>query len=72
MFKEEFKIIGARILYYRKLRGMTQEFLATEVGISPSYLCRIEGGKYQGIPLATLLSIAEKLGVNIIKLLEEA
>lgn len=37
--------IGSKILYYRRIRKMTQLELATAVGISESYLSKIERGK---------------------------
>lgn len=70
-FTWEYKKIGAKILYYRKLRGYTQEVLAFKTGISPAYLSRIErGANTEGVPLATFMKIAKALGVNISKLLE--
>ena len=42
MFASRYKKIGAKIVFYRKLKSMTQEKLAEEVGITPQYLSRIE------------------------------
>lgn len=42
MFASRYKKIGAKIVFYRKLKSMTQEKLADEVGITPQYLSRIE------------------------------
>lgn len=70
-FIEEYKQIGAKIVYYRKLRGYTQETLAFRTGISAAYLSRIErGANTKGVPLFTFMKIAKALGVNISKLLE--
>lgn len=71
MFERRFRIIGVKILYYRKIKGWTQAELATKVGISPSYLSRIESGKYQGVPISTLMSISVSLDIDLVKLIEE-
>lgn len=71
MFALQYKKLGARIVYYRKINGLTQEKLAEEVGISPQYLSRIENGNYPKIvSLSTLMRIAEKLNVTISTLTE--
>ena len=73
MFAVQYKKIGAQIVYYRKLKGVTQEKMASEVGISPQYLSRIENGSYpKSVSLSTLMRIAGYLGVPISKLLENA
>jgi len=43
--EELFKIIGAKITYYRRLKGVRQIDLAMETGISEQYLSRIEHGE---------------------------
>lgn len=69
MFATQYKMIGARIVYYRKIRGMTQEYLAEIVGISPQYLSKIENGNYsKSVSFSVLMRIAEKLNVKIEKL----
>lgn len=58
--------IGAKILYYRTLRRMTQAELAEKVNMSESSIGRIERGKYNnGAPISTLLDIAAGLGVEL-------
>ena len=65
-------MIGARIVYYRKIRGMTQEYLAEIVGISPQYLSKIENGNYsKSVSFSVLMRIAEKLNVKIEKLVHD-
>lgn len=72
MFAIQYKQIGARIVYYRKLKGITQEKLAENVGISPQYLSRIENGSYpKSVSLSTLIRIADKLDVPVSKLVED-
>lgn len=71
MFAMRYKQIGAQIVYYRKIKGITQEKMAVEVGISPQYLSRIENGSYpKSVSLSTLMRIADYLGVPISKLME--
>lgn len=71
MFALRYKKIGARIVFYRKLKSMTQEKLAEEVGITPQYLSRIENGGYsKNVSLSTLMKIAGVLNVTMSKLME--
>ena len=61
-----FKQIGAKIAYYRTLRGMHQVVLAEKIGISSSVLSRIERGKYnENVSVSMLLDIAEGLGIAV-------
>lgn len=72
MFATQYKMIGARIVYYRKIRGMTQEYLAEIVGISPQYLSKIENGNYRkSVSFSVLMRIAEKLNIKIEKLVHD-
>lgn len=50
------KIIGKRIQYYRKKKGLTQEKLSEMLGITPHYLSALERGIYN-IKLETLVRI---------------
>lgn len=71
MFASRYKKIGAKIVFYRKLRSMTQEKLAEEVGITPKYLSRIENGGYtKSVSLSTLMMIAGALDVTMSQLME--
>ena len=71
MFALRYKKIGAKIVFYRKLRSMTQEKLAEEVGITPQYLSRIENGGYtKSVSLSTLMMIAGALDVTMSQLME--
>lgn len=49
---------------WREYRGMTQEALAEQAGISKAYLCQIETGKRQGA-VKTLKALAGVLGVAL-------
>lgn len=72
MFAMRYRKIGAKIVYYRLLKDMTQEQLAEKVGISPSYLSKIEHGKYdRNIPFTTLLLIARALEIDVCEIIKE-
>ena len=61
-----YKLVGAKVLYYRTLEGLTQEELANKIHINVSTLSRIERGKYnQGVSLAMLFDIAEGLNIEV-------
>ena len=69
--EEEYKNIGLKIAYYRKLQGLTQEKLADKLGVATSYIGQIEAaGMYKPISLTTLLRIAEALDTPAYKFLE--
>ena len=64
--------IGSKILYYRRIRKMTQLELATAVGISESYLSKIERGKNNSISsLGIFLNIVKELNVKIEDIVED-
>ena len=61
-----YRVIGAKIAYYRTLRQLSQRELANKVSLSTSTLGRIERGKYNnGVPISTLLDIAEGLKIEL-------
>lgn len=61
--------IGAKIIYYRTLKQMTQAELAEKVHMSQSSIARIERGRYNnGASISTLLDIAEGLNVDLTSL----
>ncbi|MBI9051379.1 MAG: helix-turn-helix transcriptional regulator [Anaerolineaceae bacterium] len=55
------------IRVYRDYRGLTQEKLAAEVGISVPYLSQLEGGKRKG-SLDVVSRVARALRVDLEKL----
>lgn len=70
-FEQEYKQIGLKIAYYRKLNGLTQEKLADRLGVATSYIGQIEAaGMYKPISLTTLLRIAQALETPVYKFLE--
>lgn len=62
--------VGLKIAYYRKLRGLTQEQLAEDVGLTPAFIGHIEAPNInKGISLDTLFDIAEALDIPAYKFL---
>ena len=71
-FRAQYIRFGLKVQYYRKLRGMTQEDFADRVGISWSYLAKIESPtRVFGVSMETLFKMAEVLNVPASKLFEE-
>lgn len=73
-YREEFRILGLRIAYYRKMRGLTQEQFAELIGRSVSFVSQIEannGAAVKGISLESLFAISDKLNVPVSKLFEK-
>lgn len=69
---EYYKIIGQTIKKYRKQKALTQEQLADKIGISISYLTKIEAPNCdQPFSLEVLLDISEVLDISIHQLLED-
>ena len=61
-----YRLIGAKIAYYRTLRQMTQAELAKRANLSKGSIGRIERGRYnKGVPIWTLLDIAEALRIDL-------
>ncbi len=73
-YREKFRVLGLRIAYYRKLRGMTQEQMAEAIGRSVSFVGQIEANNaavVKGVSLETLFLISEKLGIPVSRLFED-
>lgn len=71
-YPQEYIRFGLKVQYYRKLRGYTQEALADKVGISWSYLAKIESPTRPfGVSMETLFDISKALDVPVSKLFEE-
>lgn len=58
-----YKKIGAKIIYYRKLRGWTQIQLSKMTGISTNRISKIECGK-QNSNLNDIFIIAKALNID--------
>lgn len=61
-----YRQIGRKIAYYRRLRNLTQEELASRINISTSTLSKIECGRYNNnLSLSMLLAIADGLNIEL-------
>lgn len=64
IYTEQYRQIGLKIAYYRKLRGLTQEELAEQVGLTPAYIGHLEAPSIsKALSLDTLFDIAAVLDV---------
>lgn len=69
--KQEYKMIGLNIAYYRKLEGIAQLQLSEQINISRTHMSNIEAPNMPtSISLDTLLDIADSLGVPVANLLD--
>ena len=65
-YEEEYKKIGQNIAKYRKQKGLSQEELANEVGISYSYIIQIEAPNVvKKMSLEVLFDIAYCLEIDV-------
>lgn len=63
-YSEQYRQIGLKIAYYRKLRGLTQEELAEKIDLTPAYIGHVEAPNVEkAVSLDTLFSIARVLEV---------
>lgn len=70
-FKDYYKMIGLKVAYYRKLKGLTQEQLAEIMGVGTSFLGQIEAVNIaKSISLDTLFRISKALDVPPHKFLD--
>lgn len=66
----EEKTFGERLKRYRKAKGLTQQVLAGQIGVSDKTVSRWESdGGYPDVP--TLIPLARALGVTVDELLDE-
>lgn len=69
--KQEYKMIGLNIAYYRKLKGITQLQLAEQINISRTHMSNIEAPNMPtSISLDRLFDIADALEVPVASLLD--
>lgn len=61
-------VLGAQVRDLRRSRGLTQEGLAEELGVTPRYLAGIERGE-RNLTLDSVDALAEQLGVDALVLL---
>lgn len=68
--RQEYKMIGLNIAYYRKLKGLTQLQLAESINISRTHMSNIEAPNMPtSISLDTLFDIADALEISADRLL---
>lgn len=68
---DKYKRLGLKISYYRKVKGMTQEQLAEELGKSLSFIGAVEAPNIdRTISLDTLFDISDVLEKPASKLLD--
>ena len=65
------KVVGANIRKVRTARAISQEALAHDAGIAPSFLSQIENGK-RSPTVTTLAALAQALGVRITEFFQGA
>ena len=59
-FFENYRMLGARISYYRKIHGLSQLQLAEQINISRTHMSRIETAEC-AVSLDVIFKIAEVL-----------
>lgn len=70
IYTERYRQIGLKIAYYRKLRGLTQEELAEQVGLTPAFIGHLEAPNIsKALSLDALFDIAMILDVPPYKFL---
>ena len=70
MFESEYRKIGARVVYWRRIRCLSQEKLAEKSSISRGRLSEIEHGKGPS-SLETLLLICSVLHITLGQLVSD-
>lgn len=71
-YEEQYIRFGLKVQYYRKLRGLTQEAFADQIGKSWSFVAKIESPtRAFGVSMETLFKIADVLQVPVAKLFED-
>ena len=64
IYADKYRQIGLKIAYYRKLRGLTQEELAEQVGLTPAFIGHLEAPNIpKALSLDTLFDIASILDI---------
>ena len=69
-YQSEYRQLGLKIAYYRKLRGLTQEELAERIERTPAFIGHVEAPNInKAVSLDTLFAIAEVLEIPAYKFL---
>lgn len=65
VYADKYRQIGLKIAYYRKLRRLTQEELAEQIGLTPAFIGHLEAPNVtKALSLDTLFDIAVALEVS--------
>ena len=69
--KQLLKLIGAKVAFYRTLRGLKQQELADRVNMRRSTINKVERGSYNdNLSIDMLITLANGLNINVRMLLE--
>ena len=69
-YESEYRQLGLKIAYYRKLRGLTQEQLAEKIDKSAAFIGHVEAPNVdKAVSFDTLFDIARALDVSPYKFL---
>lgn len=69
-YRDQYRSLGIKIGYYRRLRGFTQEQLAEKIGKETAYLGSVEAPNIErAISLDMLFDIADALEIPAYKFL---
>lgn len=72
-YYDKYIVIGLKISYYRKLRGLTQEQLAEKIDKNLAFIGAVEAPNVnRTVSLDTLFDIAEALDIAPSKFFEES
>ena len=64
IYAEKYRQIDLKIAYYRKLRGLTQEEIAEQAGLTPAFVGHLEAPNIvKALSLDTLFDIAAVLDI---------
>lgn len=70
VYEAEYRQLGLKIAYYRKLRGLTQEQLAEKINRPPAFIGHVEAPNIpKAVSLDTLFDISSVLDVPAHKFL---
>lgn len=70
-YKAEYKKLGLKIAYYRRLKGITQEQLAEMVNKNATFIGHVESPNVEKtVSLDTLFDIAKALDIPAYKLID--
>ena len=64
IYTSEYLQLGLKISYYRKLRGLTQEQLAEQLGVAANTIARIETGN-RGISIDLAIELVVRFETTL-------